>query len=703
MKSGQKNLLRVVLFGVLVLTVLLGLNSFMQPVWFNWNNYYTTEGFYEEPENTLETVFVGASIVTSGFTPTELYDQYGICAYNLGLEQQPMLATYYWTEEAYRLHPETLKTVVFDVSGLRSGSPNESFYHKSFDNMQFSEVKLRAIMDYKNVSFSDIKSLGDIVKLKNSLKDTFSFLIPFISYHDRWAELETTDFSKYGVDPINGTRGYYYLSRTFIQRTPDEVELLNTVLDEKAETTELDDYAMTYFYKLVDFCKEKDLQLLLIKTPTLRWSSSLHNTIVEYAEEYDLDFIDFNYSPYYEQLNYVQPYDSFDGKHLNYYGASKLTSAVGKYLVENCGATDVRNNERYAHMDEQLREYKSRIVNQVDLIASNDVSEYLETAVNDDTTVFISVKDDCSATLTDEQRDYFRSIGLEKLSGISSYDSYLAVIDKGEVVHEELNKKTDKAITFSGALTNGTEYSLTSGMASKENVSSCKIGGKDHSKNSRGINITVYSNGISEVVNSTAFDTTAANYRQAYSLELASELMKDKNNVEKYPEDTLYGKVIRFIVGADDYDKANELRLKLGENDVFGFLKAYSKKDKMIIISVRDDASKALTEKDRKAFAEMGLTKLSEIDYRDSYIGIIDGGEATTEIVDHGKEPIVFEQNGITVKSSGRESGNTSSIKFKNIEYSANIRGLNIAIYDKDDNRFVDAQNFDTSKIKIDS
>ena len=90
-----------ILIGALLVTAA---SYFFQPAWKDWNNYDTMHGFYEEPENTIETIFLGASIVVNGITPMELYENYGICAYNLATEQQPMLASYYWLEEAERLH-----------------------------------------------------------------------------------------------------------------------------------------------------------------------------------------------------------------------------------------------------------------------------------------------------------------------------------------------------------------------------------------------------------------------------------------------------------------------------------------------------------------------------------------------------------------------------------------------------------------------
>ena len=128
MKAKHKKVMRIGVFGAILLAVFVFLNSLFQPIWFSWGTIYTTKGFYDEPENSIEAVVVGPSVMASSVSPMALYDEFGICAYNLASVKQPMLGSYYWVEETYRLHPESLKVVLLDVSILRN-DPSEPFYH----------------------------------------------------------------------------------------------------------------------------------------------------------------------------------------------------------------------------------------------------------------------------------------------------------------------------------------------------------------------------------------------------------------------------------------------------------------------------------------------------------------------------------------------------------------------------------------------
>ena len=149
MRVNFREIVKAFLWIFILVLLFMGFNFLAQPVWMDWNNYDTVRGFYEEPKDTIEVAFFGTSCVVNSITPMELYENYGICAYNFGTEQQPMLASYYWIKEAYRKHAETLSTVVLDASALRYTQASV-FYRKAIEGMEFSSVKynLKSRSDY---------------------------------------------------------------------------------------------------------------------------------------------------------------------------------------------------------------------------------------------------------------------------------------------------------------------------------------------------------------------------------------------------------------------------------------------------------------------------------------------------------------------------------------------------------------------------
>ena len=174
----------------ILLFLLIKINSLLQPVWLGWNNYSTIQGFYDEPKNTIETIFLGSSRTITAFNPMELYDKYGICAYNMGTESQPIMASYYQMLEAYRLHPQTLKTVVLECTHLISGNESLATYQKAIDAMHFP-TKYKAVNDYP------------IYNIQKKY-----YYIPFFEYHSRWSSMTRADFEKNNYNANNWSRGY---------------------------------------------------------------------------------------------------------------------------------------------------------------------------------------------------------------------------------------------------------------------------------------------------------------------------------------------------------------------------------------------------------------------------------------------------------------------------------------------------------------
>ena len=310
-------------------------------------NEDATACFYKEPQNRIETLFVGASMTSVGITPMELYENYGICAYSLTTEAQPVLASYYWVKEAYRLHPDTLKTVVFDVSMMRR-DVGKGFYEKALNGMKYSSVKREAINEASN-------GMGAVL----------GYTFPLLTYHSRWAEIGRTDFHKLNYKPRSYLRGYNLRTkRIFNEGTYEEMPLSTSVVNTNVEArVDVHEKSEKYFKELVKFCNDKGIKLIMYKTPAVgNWGNKEHFSIQALADQLGRRvYLDFVFEPLVDDIGYNPATDSENRKHNNYYGAKKLTDWFGKYLTEQCGATDVRGNADYSYMDEQLAEYQEKV------------------------------------------------------------------------------------------------------------------------------------------------------------------------------------------------------------------------------------------------------------------------------------------------------------------------------------------------------
>ncbi len=669
---------------------LMACNYIFSPVWTDWNNYDTTHGFYEEPEDTIETVFLGTSNAVSGIIPIELYESYGICSYNLSTELQPMMASYYWLEEAYRFHSGTLDTVVLDVSGLRN-NVDIAFYHKAIDPMHFSEVKLQAVRDYSD-----------------GWEETVQNLIPLLSYHSRWDDLGAEDLLKAGYEPELSLRGYNFVTDRRIDSVNSYSDIMQPLYetDPNVQGKKLNAEAENYFRKIAEFCEEHDLRLVLTKLPeATKWESDVHNAVQQLADSYGLDFLDLNVDPYYDEMGFNFATDCRDEYyHSNYWGASKITSYLGEYLTKECGNRDVRGEDAYSFMEDELEDY-SRIIAKTSLMEFNNPCDYLSyTLEQGDYTIFLSVRNDAAKKLEDTQREFFSSIGLIQLSNLSYRDSYLAVINDDVILTEQYEVSPEEGdgdpLTFEGSLPDGTTYSVTSGGRLLGNTSSVLIDGEEYSFNKNGLNIVVYDNLRGEVIDSANFDTHSSPERQEQDYD--EHLKEELDGGTSYAELSGTDRILYQYDRACENDKLlKKIHREIGDDGLISYLEIFSGMDGMeIYLSAKGETDSCLTEEVRSALKELGLEELSKIENQDSYLALISDGEVQFEERDHGEFPLEVRSTQAVLISSGSESDSVSSVVIDGEEYSMDERGINVVVYDSILETVVDTAVFDTFSVE---
>ncbi len=296
-----------------------------------WNHTQKISGFYNEPENEFDVVFFGSSNTYCSFNPLVLYEETGIKSYVFASQQQPVWASYAYIKEA--LKTQTPKLIVLDVLML---SKSEEYYD-----------------DGVNYSFMD-----DIPLSKNKIELAFAsapkeerlgLIFNFIKYHSRLFELTEEDYTFDRSKTRDYLKGYVLLEDTFSDAKKYDIE---SVEEEKLPA----DKQMLYLEKIVALAKEKDIPLLLVKTPsnaTLE-EQKLFNFIEKFANENDIEFI--NYNLFYPQIGLVMEEDFYDKSHLNYKGAQKFTRFFADYLKEKIVASEDENltNESW---EEDLKKY----------------------------------------------------------------------------------------------------------------------------------------------------------------------------------------------------------------------------------------------------------------------------------------------------------------------------------------------------------
>lgn len=683
-KKKNTNICRAVIFVIVLLGILCSISYILRPNWFEVNHYDTLNGFYEQPDDSIEVLFLGASQVAYGITPMELYEDYGISSYNLGTSNQAVLMSYYLMLEAYEYQSESLEVIVFDTSMFQR-IPGIENYEKVILDMKYSENKLNAIKD-----------------IADTYDDFISYVSPLVSYHTRWMELSEDDFSVIDYDVNTSVRGYCYSITARIDSVSyDECNMPNIYVSSTDEAVFVDE-ALIYFDFMVEFCEENDIQLVLTKIPTTvtKWTDEDHNATQTLADSYELEFYDFNYAPLLDEIELNCATTFSDFTHLNYYGATVMTEWFGEYLVDLDNITDVRGLEEYEFLEEELEEY-NRYIFKATLDEISDPYEYISTVnQNEDYSVLITVQKDATNKLTEEQLDNFEELGLTKLATLEYQGAYIAVLEDGEVIYEESKNLVEGEITeedlylkYEGTLMDGTSYTLESGGGTEVNMSSCIIDGSEYSKASQGINIVIYDNISGEVIDNVVFDTYSSATRRELSVGTALETKLE--NGEELSD--LSGVVRKLYLYNMMYDEAYTIASMENESEEIELLDYlnlfWNDENYAICISTQGEVEEGAQE----IFVSLGLVTLSELEQGDIYTAIIDGDNILLEEKSSEVQELELDLLDIEVLSVGESSDQIASIVIDSTEYTSSLDGLTVVIYNKNTELLVDMRTFNTS------
>lgn len=333
-----KIIIKVICFFAIGIMLLQLITKIVIPKWITVEDNrmtYIIKGFYEEPKNSLDVIFMGNSDVYRGISPITMWDEYGIVSYNFVSSGQRMWTAYYMLEEALKYQKPKLIVLNMD-SAFNESHSSESNYRKVFDNMKLSKNKIEAITD---------PAFG------NSKNDILSYIFPVTRYHSRWSELKETDF----LEAYNNSKFPYKGMdlTTVVEAYIDECEYMNKDHSNKV----IGKKNAEYLDKIVKVCKEKNIQLLLIELPSAdSWSQDLSNKTIEFANKYDLEFIDMNLN--FNEFGFDWKTDTSDGgDHLNVYGAEKVSKYLGKIIQEKYNISNRKNEVIYEEWNKDSETY----------------------------------------------------------------------------------------------------------------------------------------------------------------------------------------------------------------------------------------------------------------------------------------------------------------------------------------------------------
>lgn len=452
MLRHKKYAIKLAAFLTLLGVALGGVNRLLIPKYYynsDWPTTSTYLDFYNMKRNSVDVLFLGSSHCAAAFSPVELYREYNIRSYNLGCEQQNLLVSYYWLLEALRFQcPEYVfldTFMLFPYNEKETLNTAEEATRKAMDIMKWSGVKMKAVYDICRVDTNQKLS---------------SYLFPNERFHTRWKGLYEDDFTLQTKAEHETLMGFRPLD---FNVDIEGYQTFGKIPDAEMEYMEMVPVMAEYLDKIVELCRNRNIRLVLVKTPTMFYSREAYNTVCLYASEHGLEYLDFNEEELYAAAGLDFSVDSCDTDHVSVSGAAKVSDYLGEWLTAEgmSGREDGQWEKRalyYEHcqMDENLKKI-------------TDYNQYMQAVQDENYSVFIAVSGEALISYT--------------------------VIDGGKVQAE---KSGQEALEGQGTVRNGlTRYHIDSRAVS--------IDGGEHVLHQNGYNIVVYCNEKRRVIDRVFF------------------------------------------------------------------------------------------------------------------------------------------------------------------------------------------------------
>ncbi len=291
-----------------------------------------------------QVLFFGSSHMFNGVLPLQLYRDYGIASYNLGMTNEYPSTTYWRMVDA--LDRQAPDLVVVDVyralSDAKIGQSDSdlAFLHNSMDSMPLSLTKVRALADILDAKPGDLDNL-------------FNFLFPLAQFHSRYSTLTEDDFHPYGME----SKGAMPL-RVHCAGTP-----LPLAEVPAGSTAPLDSpTGEAYLRRMLELCAGRQIPVVLLVLPYQAPAEEMArlNGIADLAAEYPgATFLNLLYA------DVVDPATDFADTegHLNSAGAAKVTDCLGQWITARYGLADCRLDPAYDSWRQNLASVRRQQMN----------------------------------------------------------------------------------------------------------------------------------------------------------------------------------------------------------------------------------------------------------------------------------------------------------------------------------------------------
>lgn len=287
------------------------------------------EQYLAEPEESLDVLLVGSSIVYCDVIPAAVWEESGIKSYVMAGPEQTIPISCAYIREACRTQKP--QAILLEMSGM--------FFHKY---QQYSKANLNT-MPFSWNRFYTIFTAAEP-------EERLGLCFPLYNYHYRWTEVKEEDLAEHrGVQP-DLLAGYTYVTGVSVQ----------TLRENNERVFEADNYAdnLKAVLRLREFCEKRGIELIPYFAPcAARNPDAMRERLHTDLEAAGLPLCDLTFPT--EEMQLRMETDWQDALHFNGSGAEKFSRWLGAYLRDElCIRTEHPDTElweaRAARMHELL-------------------------------------------------------------------------------------------------------------------------------------------------------------------------------------------------------------------------------------------------------------------------------------------------------------------------------------------------------------
>ncbi|WNH08616.1 hypothetical protein [Thalassobellus suaedae] len=283
----------------------------------------TWDVFYKQKPNTADFLFFGNSHIGNGLDLNIINSKTKAKVFTLYGYGQTLPQVYYNVKEALKY--QTPKLIVLETYSISNFSENHF-------NKQKRIPKINSF-DAKNFDFVKVEEFLDLYKDEG----IYNFS-PLITNHFSWSK---KDFIKNNLNKKLNSKAYFLgnLKSTHILNKAKinlyrEKDFGNSIF-------KISEHQLSYFNKIVDLAKEKNIQVMLVTIPYFKEYrnkinyESIHKSMIDLATKNEFKYLDLNKVFPNMEYNCFMDDKVRTNQHLNYKGNILVSNYLADYISEH--------------------------------------------------------------------------------------------------------------------------------------------------------------------------------------------------------------------------------------------------------------------------------------------------------------------------------------------------------------------------------